>query len=984
MADARTNTLVFLQEVFDSLTSHICVVDHNGDILQTNEAWKRFAQQNSGGSATSNGNYLAICNESAANGCEVARQFSEGLQAVLANHAPCFLLEYDCHSPDEERWFICRITRFELEGQVYGVISHQNITPKMLAEQSLEQSEAVFRATFDQAVAGMVQCDLEGRFTMVNRAFCRITGYREDELLKASFMDITLPEDLEEDLASVRKLLSGQQQSGYTIEKRYVRKDGRIIWVNLHVSLVRRRDSTPRCLVGVVEDITDRKQAEARAQELNLQLEQRLNLLTQPEADCGNLEFNDLFDLEEIEQLQELLTKSLGISSIITTPDGSPLTRPVNFCRLCSSIIRATEVGLHRCKNSNRKMGVDRSGESFVATCHSAGLLDGGTSIFAGSRKIANWVVGQVLDEAIDPATILPYAEVIGADREQFAEALALVPRMSRERFETVCRFVAQIAHQLSTQASRNYQQARAIEERIKAETALEEQQQHLQQSSRKLQTVIDTIGDGITLSDSSGHYSIYNRQMEQITGYSMAEANSCDSFMHLLYPDPLAQREVLNELALLIKLGENRNVETSITTKGGGRRTLSISSVVLELEGKKQFLTAWHDITSRKHLTDALIASERQLSIITRNAGEAIIMMNGKGQVSYWNPAAEAIFGYTMEEVVGHDLHQLLAPQRYHESLRNGIAYWQRSSEGPAIGRSIELFGLRKDGSEFPLELTLSSVSLNDGLTAIGIVRDITERRRVAEELQRAKESAEAASQAKSNFLANMSHELRTPLNSIIGFSELIHDGITGPVSQLQQDYLGNVLTSSRHLLQIISEILDLSRIEAGRLKLEPAPCSLNELLQQVQSIFSEQFTRREVALQYVTKHPDGLILVVDEVKLRQVVINLLSNALKFTDTGGEVRVVTSVVEADQLQQLIIEVSDTGIGIREEDLPKLFQEFSQIEPAMTRNREGTGLGLALSKRLIELHGGSITVTSRFGVGSSFTVSLPIREPNTP
>jgi len=984
MADPRTNTLTFLQEVFDSLTSNICVVDHQGTILQTNEAWKRFALQNSGTNAATSGNYISICDHAAANGCEVARQFSNGLRGVIANQLPCFILEYDCHSPDEERWFICRITRFELEGQVYGVISHQNITPKVQAEHNLEQSEALFKATFDQAVAGMVQCNLEGRFLLVNRAFCRITGYREDELLKASFLDITLPEDLEEDLANVRLLLGGQLQNGYTLEKRYVRKDGRIIWVNLHVSLVRHRDGSPSCLMGVVDDITDRKQAEARAQELNLQLEQRLNLLTQPETDCGSLEFNDLFNLEEIEQLQDLLTKSLGISSIITTPDGRPLTRQNNFRKLCSSVIRSTEIGLARCTNSNRKMGVDRSGEIFVSQCHSAGLLDGGTSIFAGNRKIANWVVGQVLDEASDPATILGYADVIGADREQFAEALAQVPRMSYGQFETICRFVAQIAHQLSTQALRNYQQARAIEERLRTEAALEEQKLHLQQSSRKLQTVIDTIGDGITLSDSSGRFSIYNRQMEQITGYSMAEANSCDSFMRLLYPDPADQREVLNELALLIKLGENRHVETSITTKSGACRTLSISSVVLELEGKRQYLTAWHDITSRKQLTDALIASERQLSIITRNAGEAIIMMNSKGQISYWNPVAEAIFGYPLEEVVGNDLHQLLAPQRYHESLRNGIANWQRSSDGPAIGRSIELFGLRKDGSEFPLELTLSSASLNDGLTAIGIVRDITERRRVAEELQQAKESAEAASQAKSNFLANMSHELRTPLNSIIGFSELIYDGVTGPVTQLQQDYLGNVLTSARHLLQIISEILDLSRIEAGRLKLEPAPCSLNELLLQVQSIFAEQFRRSGVALQYVTKHPAGLFLLVDEVKLRQVVINLLSNALKFTDPGGEVRLVTSVTETDQGRQLIIEVSDTGIGIREEDLPKLFQEFSQIEPAMTRNREGTGLGLALSKRLVELHGGSITVISRFGVGSSFTVSLPIREPNTP
>ncbi len=733
-------SMEFLQEVFDALTSHICVVDQTGLIVLTNAAWKRFSEQNNG-SSSCEGNYLEICSAASQAGCSMADQFRDGLLAVLEDRVPCFMLEYDCHSPDEERWFVCRITRLEHAGQPLAVISHQNITPKILAELSLEQSEALFRATFNQAVAGMVQCNLEGRFIRVNQAFCRLSGYKEDELLQMTFMDITQPEDLAEDLVLAKQLLDGTLQHGYSLEKRYIRKDREVIWVNLHASLVHNRDGSPRYFVGVVDDITDRKKAEARAQELNLKLEQRLELLTRPESEGGNLQFFDLFDCGEIQKLQDLMTASLGVSSIITTPDGTPITRPSNFCRLCSELIRTSTVGHARCKGSNINMGAVKPGESFISHCHSAGLLDGGTSIFVGDRRIANWVVGQVLDETSDMEAMLDYAAEIGVDREEYRLALAQVPKMNRQHFEAVCSFVAQIAHQLSTQALRNFQQARAIEQRIRVEEALEQQTQELSQISRKLQLVIETIGDGITLSDKHGRFSIYNQQMVQITGYSMEEANCTGSFLRLLYPDPSAQREVLEELALLEKFGENRNVETGIVTKSGAVRTLSVSSVIIMLDGEKQYLTAWHDFTNRKLLTDALQESEKRFSTISKVAGDAIIMMNHRGCISYWNPAAETIFGYTQEEVIGEDLHQLLAPRRYWQMACEGMQEWQISQQGPAIGRRVELFGQRKDGSEFPLELTLSTVELNGRLTAIGILRDITERHRTAEELRRSEQ---------------------------------------------------------------------------------------------------------------------------------------------------------------------------------------------------------------------------------------------------
>jgi PAS domain S-box-containing protein len=1140
MSNDSTITLAFLQEVFDALTSHICVVDHTGRIVITNAAWQQFADQNNGVGGCG-GNYLTICTVAAKDGCAIAGQFRDGLLAVLENRVPCFMLEYDCHSPEEQRWFVCRITRLEYAGQPLAVVSHQNVTNKIQAEKSLEQSESLFKATFNQAIAGMVQCNLEGRFLLVNPAFCRITGFREDELLRCSFMDITLPEDLDEDLSNVRKLLDGTFKDGYSLEKRYIRKDRSIIWVNLHVSLVRNSDGAAHYLVGVVEDISERKQAEARAQELNLKLEQHLHLLTRPESEADHLTFQDLFDLDEIQHLQDLLTSSLGVGSIITALDGQPLTRPSNFCQLCYGIIRKTEKGLARCMASNASFGVDKPGQSFVAHCFSAGLLDGGTSIFVGERRVANWVVGQVLDETVSTDRIMDYADEIGADREQFRQALAQVPRMSQKQFRAICDFVAHIAHQLSTLALRNYQQARAIEERIRDKEALEAQKRDLQQSSRKLQTIIDTIGDGITLSDSRGQFSIYNHQMGRITGYSMEEVNRSGSLMQLLYPDPADHRAVLEDLALLEKHGESRNVETTITAKDGSYRTVSISSVIIELEGIQQYLTAWHDITNRKQLTDALIESEKRLLSLIETTNEGFSAIDPVTRATIMvNQSLCRMLGYSREELLGRNTIEFVAQEQREALLQqyrlitetdhrsyeldlvtkegihlpthfsastlrddNGkpvlayafitdISERKRSEQrleslvrisqfetdntaklldyalkealqltGSAIGyvyhydADTELFTLDAYSTNVMQECTLKEVKncyelemtglwgeavrqrrpivLNDfqavhplkkgypeghailkryltlpvlvknrivgvvgvankptdynqtDLLQLTLLMDavwkMVERISINQELRKAKETAEAASQAKSTFLANMSHELRTPLNSIIGFTELIHDGITGPVTEVQQEYLGNVLTSSRHLLQIISEILDLSRIEAGKLNLELAPVSLDGLLLQVQSMFAEQARCNGVLLTVTPEHPRGMLLTADEVKLRQVIINLVANALKFTRNGGSVEICTTVYEQHPDGAFLkLAVSDTGIGIRDEDLPKLFQEFSQIEPVMTRNKEGTGLGLALSKRLVELHGGKISVISSFGNGSTFSVILPLTE----
>jgi signal transduction histidine kinase/CheY-like chemotaxis protein len=241
-------------------------------------------------------------------------------------------------------------------------------------------------------------------------------------------------------------------------------------------------------------------------------------------------------------------------------------------------------------------------------------------------------------------------------------------------------------------------------------------------------------------------------------------------------------------------------------------------------------------------------------------------------------------------------------------------------------------------------------------------------------DELRIAYAALEKASRAKDEFLANMSHELRTPLNGILGMSEILLDGLGGPLTERQQKFIHTIDDSGRHLLSLINDVLDLSKIEAGQLELHPETISLNKVCLDSMALVREAAARKSLVIDF---HPDPAIttILADERHLKQILINLLSNAVKFTPSSGKVML---TVQANQAQDAIdLSVSDSGIGICAADLQRLFQPFTQVDSSLTRQHEGTGLGLALVKRLTELHGGGISVTSEVGQGSCFTVSLP-------
>ncbi|WP_406661651.1 PAS domain S-box protein [Methanolobus sp. ZRKC3] len=378
-------------------------------------------------------------------------------------------------------------------------------------------------------------------------------------------------------------------------------------------------------------------------------------------------------------------------------------------------------------------------------------------------------------------------------------------------------------------------------------------------------------------------------------------------------------------------------------------------------------------DIHESKMAENALKESEEKFSVITKSANDAIIAINNGGLVTFWNPAAEKMFGYSSDEAFNKEIRSLIIPEQYNKIYKSSFSNFRYSGEGLAVGNTVELTAKKKDGTEFPIELSLSAIILKGEWSAVGIVRDITERKRNEQEMLQANIAAENANRAKSEFLANMSHELRTPLNSVIGFSDTLLEGYFGELNEKQIQYIENISNSGKHLLNIINTILDISKIESGKMRLYKDELNISNVIDEMISLMQPPALKKNIKMEVSFGHDIDLIEA-DEAKVKQILYNLIGNAVKFTEDDGSIKMKTR----NENGNIVISVLDTGIGISSNDQYKLFRPFSQIDSDTSRQYDGTGLGLSLVKDLVELHGGDVWVESEFGKGSDFTFTLPV------
>lgn len=370
---------------------------------------------------------------------------------------------------------------------------------------------------------------------------------------------------------------------------------------------------------------------------------------------------------------------------------------------------------------------------------------------------------------------------------------------------------------------------------------------------------------------------------------------------------------------------------------------------------------------------TRDLEAARAKFSATLIQAGEAIITIDEHLDIQLFNDAAEDLFGFKAEEALGKNLEFLLPPPLRDAHKRHVQAFLRSSDLHRRMNVPGEISGLRKDGSEFPAEATISCFMSNGAKLGTVMLRDISERKRQEHQLRAAMEEAQIANRAKTDFLANTSHELRTPLNAIIGFSEVLVSGISGSFTRKQTEYLSDIHQSGLHLLNVINDILDLSKIDAGAIEVSDTQVNLWDAVRTSSRLVAERAHLAHVELENAV--PKSIPMIRADARMtKQMIINLLSNAVKFTGAGGRV-CVSAQMGGDSA--LSISVADTGIGMRPQDIPVALAKFGQIDSGLNRRNTGTGLGLPLVAEHIRLHGGTMEIISQPAGGTTVTIQFP-------
>jgi PAS domain S-box-containing protein len=474
---------------------------------------------------------------------------------------------------------------------------------------------------------------------------------------------------------------------------------------------------------------------------------------------------------------------------------------------------------------------------------------------------------------------------------------------------------------------------------------------------------VVESVPEAFVIVDDDGHIIVMNSQAERLFGYERDEL--IGSLVETLIPKRFAS----NHGGHRAEFGADPHtrpmgpgLELFAVRKDGSEFPVEISLSPLQTQAGSVVVAAVRDVTESKR-TETLFRG------LVEAAPDGIVIVDTSGIITLVNAQAESMFGYPRAELIGASVDKLV-PDRF---LEGHVADRGRFVDDPRprpMGEGRDLFAVRRDGSEFPVEISLSPLDADSGLLVIAAVRDLTERRRAHTETETAKLQAERANRAKSEFLSRMSHELRTPLNAILGFGQLLE---MQPLSVRQDESLRQIMKAGHHLLDLVDEVLDIARIETGDLSVSPEAVSVGTAISETIQLMVPTAGERGITFEERQSHRD-LFVFADRQRLRQVLLNLISNGVKYNHEGGAVVVETKLHENAQLIE--VSVRDTGTGISEDMLQRVFEPFDRLD-VDEADIPGTGLGLTLSRGLVEAMGGTLTLESTPDAGSAFTILLP-------
>ena len=804
------------------------------------------------------------------------------------------------------------------------------------AEAAQRESERRFVDLLGNVEMISLMLDRDGRITYCNDFLLRMVGRTREEMLGTHWHTAFVPAG-GLDLAA----LAAQSKDGSAVPRVYegeiqVRGDGTRL-VRWHNSVLRSRSADIEGIASLGEDVTETRDVAAR------------------------------------ERRQRDFYKALSRTNGAIVRMTTPAALYDEICAICVEHGHASIAYISLVEgNQVRPVAWAGGADDFVAglqvTLDDTGSQERGPTAIAvrtGSRYVAN-------DCETDPATA-PWRERAA---QLGTHAVAAFPFRRGGRVAgtlgmhmTVRGFFDQSLIDLVEEMTRDISFAL---DNFDRETARAQAEEQAESEGQRFRTLFQAAPVAITISSAADQRLLdVNDAQCEMGGKKRSELIGQNAFEAARWAD--TERRRTFEGALRAG-GRVRNFELQIADESGAARDYLLQADLINFDGQDCVLTITNDITDLRSAERQLDVRERQLATLVDTAMDAIIAIDFEQRIRLYNRAAADIFEVPAAQAMGQRIERFIPPRLRAAHRGHVTAFAHTGSTGRRMGALHTLVGLRADGTEFPIEASISKVGdAADALMTV-VVRDVSELRR-AEEARLAQASAESASRAKTEFLSQMSHELRTPLNAVLGFSQLLESHPTDPLTPNQRVQVEQIRKAGWHLLALINDVLDVTKIEAGRIELDRRRVDVLEVLDEACRMTESLATSQRVAMFPEYRKVPSAFAWTDPVRLRQVVVNVVSNAIKYNHPGGAVSVY--VLQDDARAR--IDVVDNGMGMSAEQLAHLYEPFNRLGRG-GGTIEGTGLGLALTKQLVGLMGGEIHVTSDLGKGTTVQVTIPSRD----